>query len=108
MAGWFSPTLTRAIVFTGSNPKVLLSSTNTWTAAQTFSSATFSGDVTITGGCTGCGGSGVKEYDLVIGTQGTPNVDVYVTSTSNFNLALASVGVFSLLPSTAMALSQRH
>lgn len=104
-----APTVARGAGAGGINltldPRALLRSTNTWTAAQTFSSGTFTGDLTIDGTCTGCGAAAAaastpRVYDLVVGTPGTPNVDVYVTSTSNFNLALASAGLCGLTTSS--------
>lgn len=57
----FSPSLAYAAGAGGINltpdMKAILRTTNTWTAAQTFTSATFTGNITVNG-CTGCGAGG--------------------------------------------------
>jgi hypothetical protein len=70
-----SPSLLLADAITvTSNPKMLLKSTNTWTAPQTFnSSTTFNGQITLNGGCIGCGG----------GTAGAAYPDWIVDGTFN-------------------------
>lgn len=67
------------------NPRVLFRTTNTWTAAQNFSSATFSGNITVAG-CTGCGsgGGGSGGSGAVFNGVATTAVTTFTVSGAQF------------------------
>lgn len=84
------------------NPKALLNSTNTWTAAQTFSSGTFNGDLTILGNCVGCGsgGGGGGSASLAVGTGSVQAVNIISSPTSIINFSSGPFRTKLISPST--------
>lgn len=84
------------------NPKALLKSTNTWTAAQNFSSATFSGPITVSG-CTGCGGGGGGgSASLSVGQGSSVNFTQISSPTTHINFSTGPFTVSLISPTTAL------
>lgn len=86
------------------NPKALLNSTNTWTAAQTFTSATFTGPITVQN-CIGCGsgggGAGGGASPLAISTGSAVAANTVSSPTATINLDSATFKVQLTGASTA-------